>query len=147
MHADSGPVEVSIWELQMAAPFCILVTGGAGYIGSHTVLQLLLDGYKAVVVDNLDNSSEVAISRVRELAGDRGNNLSFHKMDIRDKPALEQLFASTNFDAVIHFAGLKAVGESVQKPLMYYNNNIIGTLTLLQVMAAYGCKKVPIKSS
>ncbi|KAI3792627.1 hypothetical protein L2E82_06513 [Cichorium intybus] len=131
----------------MAAPFCILVTGGAGYIGSHTVLQLLLDGYKAVVVDNLDNSSEVAISRVRELAGDRGNNLSFHKMDIRDKPALEQLFASTNFDAVIHFAGLKAVGESVQKPLMYYNNNIIGTLTLLQVMAAYGCKKLVFSSS
>ncbi|KAL7596824.1 hypothetical protein Lser_V15G27801 [Lactuca serriola] len=131
----------------MEPPLCILVTGGAGYIGSHTVLQLLLDGYKAVVVDNLDNSSEVAINRVQELAGDRAFNLSFHKMDIRDKPALEKLFASTKFDAVIHFAGLKAVGESVEKPLMYYNNNIIGTLTLLQVMTAYGCKKLVFSSS
>ncbi|KAJ0786572.1 putative isomerase [Helianthus annuus] len=82
----------------MTRPMCILVTGGAGYIGSHTVLQLLLNGYSTVVVDNLDNSSEVAISRVRELAGDRGRNLSFHKMDIRDKPALEQLFASTKYN-------------------------------------------------
>ncbi|CAK9163077.1 unnamed protein product [Ilex paraguariensis] len=125
----------------------ILVTGGAGYIGSHTVLQLLLGGYKAVVVDNLDNSSEIAVKRVQELAGDYGHNLSFHKMDLRDKPALEQLFASTKFDAVIHFAGLKAVGESVQKPLMYYNNNLIGTITLLEVMAAHGCKKLVFSSS
>ncbi|XP_076919586.1 UDP-glucose 4-epimerase GEPI48-like [Bidens hawaiensis] len=131
----------------MTLPSCILVTGGAGYIGSHTVLQLLLNGYHTVVVDNLDNSSELALSRVRELAGDRGRNLSFHKMDIRDKPALEHLFASTKFDAVIHFAGLKAVGESVQKPLTYYNNNIIGTITLLEVMAAYGCKKLVFSSS
>ncbi|KAL8256099.1 hypothetical protein R6Q59_031166 [Mikania micrantha] len=131
----------------MTPALCILVTGGAGYIGSHTVLQLLLDGYNTVVIDNLDNSSEIAISRVRELAGDRAQNLSFHKMDIRDKPALEQLFASTKFDAVIHFAGLKAVGESVQKPLMYYNNNIIGTITLLEVMASYGCKKLVFSSS
>ncbi|KAJ7952153.1 UDP-glucose 4-epimerase [Quillaja saponaria] len=125
----------------------ILVTGGAGYIGSHTVLQLLLGGFKAVVVDNLDNSSEIAIQRVKELAGEYGNNLRFHKVDLRDKPALEQLFASTPFDAVIHFAGLKAVGESVQKPLLYYNNNIIGTITLLEVMAAHGCKKLVFSSS
>ncbi|KAJ9555570.1 hypothetical protein OSB04_010184 [Centaurea solstitialis] len=132
----------------MAPALRVLVTGGAGYIGSHTVLQLLLEGYNAVIVDNLDNSSEVAITRVRELAGgDRAQNLTFHQMDIRDKPALEKLFASTKFDAVIHFAGLKAVGESVEKPLMYYNNNIIGTLTLLQVMAAYGCKKLVFSSS
>ncbi|KAL2527739.1 UDP-glucose 4-epimerase 5 [Abeliophyllum distichum] len=105
----------------------ILVTGGAGYIGSHTVLQLLLGGYKAVVVDNLDNSSETSINRVRELAGKHGSNLIFHQMDLRDKPALEKLFASQTFDAVIHFAGLKAVGE--------------------KVMAAHGCKKLVFSSS
>ncbi|KAK8496840.1 hypothetical protein V6N13_123867 [Hibiscus sabdariffa] len=91
----------------------ILVTGGAGYIGSHTVLQLLLGGYKTVVVDNLDNSSEVAIKRVRELAREFGNNLSFHQVDLRDRSAIEKIFALTKFDAVIHFAGLKAVGESL----------------------------------
>ncbi|KAF6146081.1 hypothetical protein GIB67_033440 [Kingdonia uniflora] len=125
----------------------ILVTGGAGYIGTHTVLQLLLGGFKVVVVDNLDNSSEIAVGRVRELAGEFGLNLSFHQIDIRDKTALEKLFSSTTFDAVIHFAGLKAVGESVQKPLMYYNNNIIGTVNLLEVMAAHGCKKLVFSSS
>lgn len=125
----------------------ILVTGGAGYIGSHTVLQLLLGGFKAVVIDNLDNSSEIAIKRVTELAGEFGKNLFFHQIDLRDKPALEKLFASTNFDAVIHFAGLKAVGESVEKPLLYYNNNIIGTINLLEVMGAHGCKKLVFSSS
>ncbi|KAL6549848.1 RmlD substrate binding domain [Orobanche minor] len=125
----------------------ILVTGGAGYIGTHTVLQLLLDGYKAVVVDNLDNSSETAIKRVQELAGEHGSNLTFHKIDLRDKPALEKLFASDKFEAVIHFAGLKAVGESVQKPLMYYDNNIVGTIVLLELMAAHGCKKLVFSSS
>lgn len=125
----------------------ILITGGAGYIGSHTVLQLLLGGFRAVVVDNLDNSSEIAIHRVKELAAEFGDNLVFHKLDLRDKQALEQLFASTNFDAVIHFAGLKAVGESVQKPLLYYDNNLIGTITLLEVMAAHGCKKLVFSSS
>ncbi|XP_010279559.1 PREDICTED: UDP-glucose 4-epimerase GEPI48-like [Nelumbo nucifera] len=125
----------------------ILVTGGAGYIGSHTVLQLLLGGFKAVVIDNLDNSSDIAIKRVAELAGEFGKNLSFHQIDLRDKASLEKLFSSTNFDAVIHFAGLKAVGESVQKPLLYYNNNIIGTINLLEVMASYGCKKLVFSSS
>ncbi|XP_058778336.1 UDP-glucose 4-epimerase GEPI48-like [Vicia villosa] len=125
----------------------VLVTGGAGYIGSHTVLQLLLGGFKTVVVDNLDNSSEVAIRRVKELAAEFGNNLNFHKVDLRDRAALEKIFASTKFDAVIHFAGLKAVGESVQKPLLYYNNNLIGTITLLEVMAAHGCKKLVFSSS
>ncbi|KAH6760928.1 UDP-D-glucose/UDP-D-galactose 4-epimerase 5 [Perilla frutescens var. hirtella] len=128
-------------------PSTILVTGGAGYIGSHTVLQLLLGGYKAVVVDNLDNASEIALKRVQELAGKHGSNLIFHKIDLRDKPALEKLFASEKFDAVIHFAGLKAVGESVQKPLLYYNNNLIGTIVLLEVMAAHGCKKLVFSSS
>ncbi|KAH6801847.1 UDP-D-glucose/UDP-D-galactose 4-epimerase 5 [Perilla frutescens var. frutescens] len=125
----------------------ILVTGGAGYIGSHTVLQLLLGGYKAVVVDNLDNSSDISLKRVKDLSGDHGPNLSFHKIDLRDKPALEKLFASEKFDAVIHFAGLKAVGESVQKPLMYYDNNLIGTISLLEVMVAHGCKKLVFSSS
>nr|GME00506.1 UDP-glucose 4-epimerase GEPI48-like [Ipomoea batatas] len=125
----------------------ILVTGGAGYIGSHTVLQLLLGGYKAVVVDNLDNSSAVAIKRVKELAGEYARNLVFHRMDLRDRPALEEIFDSNKFDAVIHFAGLKAVGESVQKPLMYYNNNLIGTITLLEVMADRGCKNLVFSSS
>lgn len=125
----------------------ILVTGGAGYIGTHTVLQLLFDGFKGVIVDNLDNSSEISVQRVTELAGEYGKNLTFHKMDLRDKPALEKLFDSTKFDAVIHFAGLKAVGESVQKPLLYFDNNLIGTITLLEVMAAHGCKKLVFSSS
>ncbi|RRT86154.1 hypothetical protein B296_00003762 [Ensete ventricosum] len=117
----------------------VLVTGGAGYIGSHTVLQLLLEGFSVVVVDNLDNSSVVAVQRVAQLAGEFGKNLAFHRVivvyccvtrggdwfDIRDKEALEKVFATSKFDAVIHFAGLKAVGESVQKPLIYYKNNII----------------------
>ncbi|XP_075518061.1 UDP-glucose 4-epimerase GEPI48-like isoform X1 [Primulina tabacum] len=125
----------------------ILVTGGAGYIGSHTVLQLLLGGYKAVVVDKLDNSSEIAIKRVQELAGEHGSNLTFHEIDLRDKPALEKLFASEKFEAVIHVAGLKAVGESVKKPLLYYDNNLIGMIVLLEVMAAHGCKKLVFSSS
>ncbi|XP_042417233.1 UDP-glucose 4-epimerase GEPI48-like [Zingiber officinale] len=134
-------------QLRLSAAGRVLVTGGAGYIGSHTVLQLLLEGCSVVVVDNLDNSSEVAIQRVAELAGEFRKNLTFHKIDIRDKEALEEVFASTEFDAIIHFAGLKAVGESVQKPLLYYKNNLIGTITLLEVMAAHRCKKLVFSSS
>ncbi|KAL9451644.1 hypothetical protein AB3S75_013248 [Citrus x aurantiifolia] len=125
----------------------ILVIGGVGYIGSHTVLQLLLGGYKTVVVDNLDNASEIAVAKVKELAGHQGNNMTFHKLDLRDKAALEVVFAGTKFDAVIHFAGLKAVGESVQKPLPYFDNNLTGTITLLEVMAAHGCKNLVFSSS
>ncbi|XP_042453586.1 UDP-glucose 4-epimerase GEPI48-like isoform X2 [Zingiber officinale] len=125
----------------------ILVTGGAGYIGSHTVMQLLLAGFSVSVVDNLDNSSEASLERVAELAGDCGKNMTFHKIDLRDRDALKKLFATTKFDAVIHFAGLKAVGESVQKPLLYYNNNIIGTIILLETMAEHGCKKLVFSSS
>jgi UDP-glucose 4-epimerase len=125
----------------------ILVTGGAGYIGSHTVLQLLQQGFRVVVVDNLDNASEVALLRVAELSGHNGSNLVFHKVDLRDRHALEDIFSSHRFEAVIHFAGLKAVGESVQKPLLYYDNNLIGTITLLEVMAAHGCKKLVFSSS
>ncbi|KAK8357743.1 hypothetical protein E1A91_A05G427100v1 [Gossypium mustelinum] len=125
----------------------ILVTGGAGFIGSHTVLELLLGGYNAVVVDNLNNSSDVAITRVKELAGQYGNNLYFHQVDLRDKPALQNVFTERKIDAVIHFAGLKAVGESMKKPLMYYSNNIVGAITLLEVMEAYGCKNLVFSSS
>ncbi|XP_015955325.1 UDP-glucose 4-epimerase GEPI48 [Arachis duranensis] len=125
----------------------ILVTGGAGYIGSHTVLQLLNGGFKAVIVDNYDNSSEIAVERVKGLAGQFASNLSCHKLDLRDREGLEKIFASTKFDAVIHFAGLKAVGESVEKPLYYFNNNLIGTIVLLEVMAAHGCKKLVFSSS
>ncbi|KAF0899932.1 hypothetical protein E2562_025493 [Oryza meyeriana var. granulata] len=125
----------------------VLVTGGAGYIGSHAVLQLLLAGFRAVVVDNLNNSSELAVRRVAALAGDHSRNLAFHKVDLRDKGALEKVFASTRFDAVVHFAGLKAVGESVQKPLLYYDNNVNGTVNLLEVMSAHGCKKLVFSSS
>ncbi|KAK1286880.1 hypothetical protein QJS10_CPB20g00217 [Acorus calamus] len=125
----------------------ILVTGGAGYIGSHTVLQLLIGGYHVVVLDILDNSSEVALQRVRELAGDAGRSLTFHQIDLRDREALDKVFAASEFDAVIHLAGLKGVGESVEKPLLYYDNNIISTINLLEVMAAHGCKKLLFSSS
>ncbi|KAG0478216.1 hypothetical protein HPP92_012935 [Vanilla planifolia] len=193
-------------------PKNILVTGGAGYIGSHTALQLLQEGFHVVVVDNLVNSSEVAIKRVAELAGCAGKNLAFHRVYLSfffclsqrkigysfhllvsssysfpesfssfslmefggkvggkgvsmTKNALQAnrdsndrfLFAPINnsnllaklnqFDAVIHFAGLKAVGESVQKPLLYYNNNLIGTITLLETMSAHGCKNLIFSSS
>ncbi|VYS62261.1 unnamed protein product [Arabidopsis thaliana] len=125
----------------------VLVSGGAGYIGSHTVLQLLLGGYSVVVVDNLDNSSAVSLQRVKKLAAEHGERLSFHQVDLRDRSALEKIFSETKFDAVIHFAGLKAVGESVEKPLLYYNNNLVGTITLLEVMAQHGCKNLVFSSS
>ncbi|RWW29344.1 hypothetical protein GW17_00006136 [Ensete ventricosum] len=120
----------------------ILVTGGAGYIGSHTVLQLLLAGFGVVVVDNLDNSSEVAVERVTAIAGKYGKNLTFHRVPSLFSCSVHEHSAlKFRFDAVVHFAGLKAVGESVQKPLLYYNNNIIGTIALLEAMVRHGCKK------
>ncbi|KAH9606143.1 hypothetical protein KSS87_006879 [Heliosperma pusillum] len=125
----------------------ILVTGGAGYIGSHTALQLLQGGYNVVVLDNLDNSSEIALHRVKQLASDFSHNLSYRKADLRDKESLDKIFSSTKFDAVIHFAGLKAVGESVQKPLLYYNNNLTGTINLLEVMSDHDCKMLVFSSS
>ncbi|CAI5514796.1 unnamed protein product [Closterium sp. Naga37s-1] len=125
----------------------ILVTGGAGYIGSHTCVQLLQEGYRVVVVDNLDNSSEQAVKRVAELAGENGRNLQFFKVDLLDKETLEELFNQIQFDAVVHFAGLKAVGESVKFPLKYYQNNVTGTLNLLEVMSDHGCKMIVFSSS
>ena len=103
----------------------ILVTGGAGFIGSHTCVEMLNAGYEVIVVDNLCNASEEAIRRVEKITG---KNVTFYKADIRDKEALDQIFDKESVECVIHFAGLKAVGESVAKPLEYYQNNIAGTV-------------------
>ncbi|KAI5074352.1 hypothetical protein GOP47_0010313 [Adiantum capillus-veneris] len=125
----------------------ILVTGGAGYIGSHTALLLLEAGYKVYIIDNLDNSVEEAIERVAKLAGKYRKNLFFYKVDLRNKDQLEKIFSMVRFDAVVHFAGLKAVGESVAKPLLYHENNLIGTLNLLDLMNEHGCTKLVFSSS
>ncbi len=122
----------------------ILVTGGAGYIGSHTVIELLASGRDVVIVDNFYNSSPVVLDRIRELSG---KDIAFEKCDIRDREGLDRVFEKHSIDAVIHFAGLKAVGESCQKPLLYYENNIGGTVTLCEAMAAHGCKTMVFSSS
>lgn len=122
----------------------ILVTGGAGYIGSHTTLALLNQGYAVTVVDNLCNASEHSLHRIAEITG---HAPAFHQLDIRDTPALTTLMQQTPFDAVIHFAALKAVGESVEHPLRYYQNNITGTLSLCEAMAATGTYRIVFSSS
>lgn len=122
----------------------ILVTGGAGYIGSHTCVELLNEGYEVVVVDNLYNSSEKSLDRVKEITG---KDLTFYKADIRDKEAMNKIFDREKVDAVIHFAGLKAVGESVAKPIEYYENNITGTLNLCDAMRSHGVKNIIFSSS
>ena len=122
----------------------ILVTGGAGYIGSHTCLELLQAGYEVVVVDNLSNSKEESLNRVQELAG---KTLEFHKVDLLDKEALKAVFDRASIEAVVHFAGLKAVGESVTIPLHYYHNNVTGTLVLCEVMERHGVKNIVFSSS
>ncbi|MHC4886984.1 MAG: UDP-glucose 4-epimerase GalE [Planctomycetota bacterium] len=122
----------------------ILVTGGAGYIGSHTCVELLNAGHEVIVVDNLDNAKEESLVRVREITG---KALTFVKCDLLDGEALTAAFGSDPVDAVIHFAGLKAVGESTTVPLRYYHNNITGTLILLEVMAEKGCKNLVFSSS
>lgn len=122
----------------------ILVTGGAGYIGSHTCVELLNAGYEVVVVDNLSNSKPEALRRVKEITG---KEIKFYKVDVLDKEALEQVFSENQIEAVIHFAGLKAVGESVTIPLRYYHNNITGTLVLCEVMQKYDVKKLVFSSS
>jgi len=122
----------------------ILVTGGAGYIGSHTCVELLAAGHEVVVVDNLANSSAEALERVRRISG---REPGFHRLDLREGAALREVFARSRFDAVIHFAGLKAVGESVQKPLHYYDNNVTGTLRLLECMREAGVKRLVFSSS
>ncbi|KAF9601323.1 hypothetical protein IFM89_018751 [Coptis chinensis] len=126
----------------------ILVTGGAGFIGTHTVVQLLNEGFGVTVIDNFDNSVEEAVVRVRGLVGDQlSKKLDFHLGDLRNKDDLEKLFSKNKFDAVIHFAGLKAVGESVANPRRYFDNNLVGTINLYEVMAKYGCKKMVFSSS
>lgn len=122
----------------------ILVTGGAGYIGSHTCIELLNAGYEIVVLDNLCNSSVKALQRVKQITG---KTFPFYELDIRDKKGLEALFEAESIDAVIHFAGLKAVGESVAQPIMYYQNNITGTLILCEVMKEFHVKNIIFSSS
>ena len=123
----------------------ILVTGGVGFIGSHTIIELYKAGHSVVVIDNLSNSSKVSLERVAELVN--VDVVPFYQVDIRDRAGLDKVFTEHCFDAVIHFAGLKAVGESVSKPWEYYDNNITGTLTLLDVMRQHGCKNIIFSSS
>ena len=122
----------------------ILVTGGAGYIGSHAALELLRTGREVSVIDNLCNSSDESLRRVRELAG---RELTFHRADLRDAGAVERIFAGGRLDAVMHFAGLKAVGESVEQPLLYWDNNLTGSLVLFAAMARHGVKTLVFSSS
>ncbi len=122
----------------------VLVTGGAGYIGSHTVVELLNDGFEVVVIDNLDNASEESLRRVEKITGKK---VEFYRADVRDVCILEEIFSTHKIDWVIHFAGLKAVGESVRKPLEYYDNNLISTLYLLETMRKYNVKNFVFSSS
>ena len=137
---SAGPVESDSRE---AMP-TVLLTGGAGYIGSHTCVELMAAGWRVVIVDNLCNSSVVTIDRVHEIAGRRPD---FVHGDIRDAALLDQVFARDAIDAVVHFAGLKAVGESVAQPLRYYDNNVGGTLVLLEAMRKHGVKRIVFSSS
>ena len=122
----------------------VLVTGGTGYIGSHTVVELLDAGYEVVVIDNLSNSKEEVIDKIEEITGKR---VPFYKGDVQDRELLKSIFEKEHIDGVIHFAGLKAVGESVQKPILYYSNNLNSTLVLLDVMREFNCKKIVFSSS
>ena len=122
----------------------ILVTGGAGFIGSHTCVELLEAGYDTIILDNLCNSKSESVKRIKEITG---KDVKFYECDIRDREGLDKIFAENKIDAVIHFAGLKAVGESCEKPLEYYDNNIGGTVILCEAMKAAGCKKIVFSSS
>ena len=122
----------------------ILVTGGAGFIGSHTCVELLNAGYDTIILDNLCNSKSESVKRIKEITG---KDVKFYECDIRDREGLDKIFAENNIEAVIHFAGLKAVGESCEKPLEYYDNNIGGTVILCEAMKAAGCKKIVFSSS
>ncbi len=122
----------------------ILITGGAGFIGSHACVEFLEAGFSIVVMDNLSNSKEESIRRIEQITG---KHVDFYKADMRDETAVRKIFEEQQIDAVVHFAGLKAVGESVAKPLEYYENNIGGTFVLLQVMREFGCKTIVFSSS
>lgn len=127
---------------------CVLVTGGAGFIGSHTVVELLQNGYQVVIVDDLSNASEKVLDRIDAIVGeDAAERLTFYRADVNDRVALECIFDSNPIDRVIHFAGFKAVGESVVKPIEYYTNNLGNTLTLVDVMRNHGCKSIIFSSS
>ena len=122
----------------------VLVTGGCGYIGSHTVVELVNNGYDVVIVDNFSNSKPIVLDRLKEITG---RDIKFYELDLCDREKLRVVFDENKIDAVIHFAGYKAVGESVSKPLMYYRNNIDSTLSLLEVMNEYGVKRIVFSSS
>ncbi|MCD8119062.1 MAG: UDP-glucose 4-epimerase GalE [Lachnospiraceae bacterium] len=122
----------------------ILVSGGTGYIGSHTCVELLNMGYEVVIFDNLYNSKIEVVDKIEKITGKK---VTFYKADMLDKESMRPIFEEHKFDAVIHFAGLKAVGESVQKPLLYYHNNITGTIQLCELMNEYGCKRIIFSSS
>lgn len=122
----------------------ILVTGGAGYIGSHTCVEMLNAGYEVVVIDNLDNSCSESLNRVEKITGKK---VKFYEADVRDREALRKIFSENKIEAVIHFAGLKAVGESVREPIRYYTNNLESTLTLIEVMTEFSVKKIVFSSS
>lgn len=122
----------------------VLITGGAGYIGSHVAVELLNKNYKVIVYDNLTNSSKISVKRVEEITG---KNIIFYEADILDEKKLSEVFEKEKIDVVIHCAALKAVGESVKKPLEYYHNNISGTLSLLKIMRKYSCKNIIFSSS
>ncbi|MBO5221561.1 MAG: UDP-glucose 4-epimerase GalE [Clostridia bacterium] len=122
----------------------ILVTGGAGYIGSHTCVELLNRGYEIVIMDNFSNSKPDALDKIRKITG---KDFKFYEADMCDDVAMDKIFAENKIDSVIHFAGYKAVGESVKKPLMYYRNNLLGTMVLCEAMKKYGCTKMLFSSS
>src|SRR5438094_7820291 len=123
----------------------ILVTGGLGYIGSHTCVVLAEAGYRPAIVDNLSNSKASVLARIRSLAGNA--DIAFHEADVRDRAAMQKILAEERIEAVLHFAGLKAVGESVEKPLLYYENNVGGTIALLSAMDAQGVRNLVFSSS
>ena len=122
----------------------ILVTGGTGFIGSHTCVELLANGYDIIIMDNLSNSKEAAVDRIEKISGKK---VKFYNADMCDYAAVAAIFSENDIDAVVHFAGFKAVGESVKKPIEYYTNNLYGTLRLLRVMEEYGCKRIVFSSS
>ena len=122
----------------------ILVTGGAGFIGSHTCVELLNAGYEVVIADNLSNAKPEVVQAIETIAG---KPVCFYRTDLRDKAGMQEIFAAHQIDAVIHFAGLKAVPESVQKPLEYYENNLVSTLVLCQAMREAGCRRIVFSSS
>ena len=124
--------------------YCVLLTGGAGFIGSHTAVELLQSGYDVVIADDLSNCTEDVVTRIGRIAG---RAPAFHRVDVADRAALEEVFEQYDFDAVIHFAGFKAVGESVKQPLKYYRNNLDTTLTLLETMAYHGVNTIVFSSS